>query len=140
MRSEQHHRVRRLAWGVLGLLACLIPMTPARADGPVLTLRLVGGAAALYPVSDIQRIDFAGDTLVVVRADGSDRYAAATIVKIEFLPESSGTKDPRNAAALMKAAHLFQNRPSPFSPETRLPFVADVGFRTARTLTTAASR
>jgi hypothetical protein len=30
--------------------------------------------------------------------------------------------DPRDAAALVKAVHLFQNQPNPFSPETRIAF------------------
>jgi len=36
--------------------------------------------------------------------------------------EFSGISDPRNAAALVKAVHLFQNQPNPFSPETQIAF------------------
>ena len=73
-------------------------------------------------MSEVNRIGFEGDTLVVVKAGGSERYAAATITKIEFLMELSGVDDPRDAAALVKAVHLFQNQPNPFSPETQIAF------------------
>jgi hypothetical protein len=88
----------------------------------MLLVRLTTGEQAIYAVSEVQRIVFDGDTLVVVKAGGSERYAAAAITKIEFLMEFSGIKDPRDAAALVKTVHLFQNQPNPFSPETRISF------------------
>jgi hypothetical protein len=88
----------------------------------MLSIRLVGGEQAVCAVSEVQRIVFEGDTLVVVKADGSERYGAAAITKIEFLMEFSGIDDPRDAAALVKAVHLFQNQPNPFSPETQIAF------------------
>jgi hypothetical protein len=122
MRRKQLSRVWCLAWIGLVLLACLGAAPAVRADGPMLVLRLAGGESAVYPVSEVQRIGFEGDTLVVVEAGGSQRYAAAAITKIEFLMEFSGVDDPRDAAALLKAVHLFQNQPNPFSPETRIAF------------------
>lgn len=104
------------------LMALLATAMPARADGPMLVLRFVGGGSAGYAVSEVQRIGFAGDTLTVVQAAGSVRYPAATIAKIEFLTDLTGTRDPRDAAALVKAVHLFQNQPNPFSPQTRIAF------------------
>ena len=106
------------------LLAFLGAVPPARADIPWLSVRLVGGGTANYPVNDLHRIGFEGDTLVVVHAGGTERYGAATVVRIEFLwsPANSGVVDPRDAAALVKAAHLFQNQPNPFSPETSIAF------------------
>jgi hypothetical protein len=106
----------------LVLLACLTAARVAQADGPMLLIRLTGGDQAIHAVSEVQRIVFDGDTLVVVKAGGSERYAAASISKIEFLMEFSGINDPRDAAALVKAVHLFQNQPNPFSPETRIAF------------------
>jgi hypothetical protein len=104
----------------LVLLAFLRAAPPARADIPWLSVRLVGGETASYPVNDLNRINFEGDTLVVVHAGGTgtDRYGAATVARIEFLwsPADSGVVDPRDAAALVKAVHLFQNQPNPFSP------------------------
>jgi hypothetical protein len=57
----------------------------------------------------VSRIGFEGDTLVVVHAGGTERYGAATAVRIEFLwsPANSGVVDPRDAAALVKAVHLW---------------------------------
>jgi hypothetical protein len=108
----------------LVLLAFLGAAPPARADIPWLSIRLVGGEMANYPVNDLNRIGFEGDTLVVVHAGGTERYGAATVVRIEFLwsPANSGVNDPRDAAALVKAVHLFQNQPNPFSPETSIAF------------------
>jgi hypothetical protein len=108
----------------LVLLAFLGAVPSARADIPWLSIRLVGGDTANYPVNDLSRIGFEGDTLVVVHAGGTERYGAATVVRIEFLwsPANSGVVDPRDAAALVKAVHLFQNQPNPFSPETSIAF------------------
>jgi hypothetical protein len=38
----------------------------ARADIPWISVRLVGGGMANYPVNDLHRIGFEGDRLVVV--------------------------------------------------------------------------
>ncbi len=122
MRRKKLSQAWGPAWSTLVLLACLGAAPAARADGPMLVLRLVGEESVAYPVSEVQRIGFTGDTLVVVMAGGSESYAAATITKIEFLMEASGIDDPRDAAALLKAAHLFQNQPNPFSPETQIAF------------------
>jgi hypothetical protein len=108
----------------LVLLTFLGAAPPARADISWLSVLLVGGGTASYPVNDLHRIGFEGDTLVVVHAGGTERYGAATVVRIEFLwsPANSGVVDPREAAALVKAVHLFQNQPNPFSPETSIAF------------------
>jgi hypothetical protein len=122
MRHKHGSRACYPAWAGLALLACLTAPPPARADGPMLSIRLTTGEQAIYSVSEVQRIGFDGDTLVVVKAGGSERYAAAAITKIEFLMEFSSVNDPREAAELVKAVHLFQNQPNPFSPETQIAF------------------
>jgi hypothetical protein len=122
MQQKHGSRVCYPAWAGLALLACLTAAPPARADGPMLLIRLTGGEQAIHAVSEVQRIGFEGDTLVVVKAGGAERYAAAAITKIEFLMEFSSVNDPHDAAALVKAVHLFQNQPNPFSPETRIAF------------------
>jgi hypothetical protein len=106
------------------LAALLGTAPPARADTPVLSLRLVDGATTEYPVTGLQRIGFEGDTLVVAHEGGTERYAAAAVARIVFhwSPGSSGAGDPQDAAALVKVIHLFQNQPNPFSPETRIAF------------------
>jgi hypothetical protein len=122
MRGEQLSGAWRLAWVGLGLLACLGAAQAAQAVVPMLAIRFAGGGSAFYPVSDLQRIVFEGDTLVVVKAGGSDRYGAQVISRIDFLMDPAGIRDPRDAAAILKAVHLFQNQPNPFSPETRINF------------------
>ncbi len=124
MRRTSRSQVLCLAWMGLVLLAFLWAAPPARADVPWLSVRLVGGGMANYPVNDLHRIGFEGDTLVVVHAGGTERYGATTVARIEFLwsPANSGVVDPQAAAALVKAVHLFQNQPNPFSPETSIAF------------------
>lgn len=122
MRRKHVARYCCLAWGGLELLACLAAAPPALAEGPMLAIRFVDGRTAVYPVSEVQTIGLDGDTLVVIGTAGSERCAAAGITKIEFLLEFSGIKDPRGAAALQTAVHLFQNQPNPFSRATRIAF------------------
>ncbi|MFH1268447.1 MAG: hypothetical protein ABIK89_22220 [Planctomycetota bacterium] len=130
MRRTSRSHVWCLAWMGLALLACLGATSPAWADIPWLAVRLVGGETAVFPVNDLNRIGFESDTLVVLHAGGTERYAASAVVRIDFVwsPANSGAIDPRDAAALVKAVHLFQNQPNPFSPavspqgETRIAF------------------
>ena len=125
MRRKQQFHAQAGAWiGLALLLTCLGVVRPARADIPWLTVRLASGESAVYPVNELERVGFEGDTLVVVDTGGTARYSAAAITRIEFLwsPANSGLNDPRGAAALVKASHLFQNQPNPFSPETRISF------------------
>jgi hypothetical protein len=106
----------------LGLLALVALPGLARADEPMLAIRHVGGESSIYAVSGVERVVFEGDTLVVDSAGWSDRYAAEAITRIEFLWGFSAIEGPEDAAALLKAMHLFQNRPNPFSPETQITF------------------
>ena len=48
--------------------------------------------------------------------------ALVSIEKIEFLWGFSGVETSDEIAAVVHAVHLFQNRPNPFSPETRIDF------------------
>ena len=111
------------------VLCCLLLVTTflllpeARADEPMLALRLTGGESAIYAVSEIERLGFEGEeTLVVVTGSGSDSYGTETIQRIEFLFDFSSVEDPTEAAGLIDALHLFQNQPNPFSPETQISF------------------
>jgi hypothetical protein len=125
MRRTQASHAQSRAWmGLALLLTCLGAVRPARADIPWLTVRLAGGESAVYPVNELKRIGFDGDTLVVVDAGSTSCYGAAAVTRIEFLwsPANSGLNDPRGAAALVTAMHLLQNQPNPFSPETRIAF------------------
>lgn len=124
MRRMARSQVVCLAWTGLAALACLGAAHPALADVPWLAVRLAGGETASYPINDLNRIGFEGDTLVVVHAGGAERYGSATVERIAFLwsPANSDVVDPRDAAALVKAVRLFQNQPNPFSPATRIAF------------------
>jgi hypothetical protein len=105
----------------IAVLVLTLP-SPAQADEPMLAIRQVGGGSAIYAVGGIERIGFEDDTLVVESAGGLDRYAAEVITRIELLWEFSSVEGPKAAAGLIKAMHLFQNQPNPFSPETRIAF------------------
>ena len=123
MHRGQPSHVSLLAGGTLAFLTCLGTPPAARADDPMLAIRLGGDESAIYAVAEIDRLGFEGDTALVVEwAGGSQSYPAASIEKIEFLWQFSSAEDPREAAAFVKALHLFQNQPNPFSPETRIVF------------------
>lgn len=117
-------RVEAILWicALLALAAAVLLPGFARAEEPVLAIRLAGGGSAVYAVSQINEVAFGGDSLMVVGVEGADRYTLQAINRIEFLWGFSSVKDPEDAAALMKALHLFQNQPNPFSPETRIRF------------------
>ena len=118
-------RMRMAGRALYGLLvvATFLLLPEARADEPLLALRLTGGESAVYAVSHITRIGFEGEeTLVVVTGSGSDSYGTETIQRIEFLWDFSSVADPTEAAGLIDAIHLFQNQPNPFSPETQITF------------------
>ena len=123
MQQGVRMRVAGLALCSLLLIATFLLIPEAHADGPMLALRLTGGESAVYAVGEITRIGFEGDeTLVVVTEGGSDSYATEAIQRIDFLFDFSSVEDPTEAAGLIKALHLFQNQPNPFSPETQISF------------------
>jgi hypothetical protein len=93
-----------------------------RADEPYLEVVQAGGGSSVYSLSEIERIGFEGDTLLVVQAGGSDTFALESIVRIDFHWQPTGIESPEDAAALVKALHLFQNQPNPFSPKTKIEF------------------
>ncbi len=110
------------------LLALLILPPVAWADEPMVAVRQVDGRDAIYAVGEIDRVLFEGDSLLVLRPGASESYALASIEKIEFLWDFSGVTDPEEAAHLVKAFRLFQNRPNPFTPATKVGFeLAQVG-------------
>jgi FlgD Ig-like domain len=112
-------------WILAFLLAAVAtwPAHRARADDPALALHLTGHQIVTYPVRTIARIGFEdAETLAVVTDGGTDRYAAESILRIDFLWDASSVHDPEDAAALVKAIHLFQNQPNPFSPVTEIAF------------------
>jgi hypothetical protein len=78
---KMRRRLLSLSWCLtrIGLVlpACLGTAPPAHADIPWLSVRLGGGEMANYPVDDLNRIGFEGDTVVVVHAGGTERYGAA---------------------------------------------------------------
>jgi len=107
---------------VAPLLALLLVPGMAEADDPMLAVRQLGGESSVYPVVEVTRLAFEGDSLVVVSSYGTDRFSSDEIEKIEFLWGFSGVESPEEIAAAVRAVRLFQNHPNPFSPETRIDF------------------
>ena len=56
---------------------------------------------------------WADEPMLAVRLTGGE-----SSIRWDF----SSVEDPKEAAALIKAIHLFQNQPNPFSPETQISF------------------
>ena len=104
------------------LHASLVLPTAADAEDPMLAIRQFGGEDAIYAVSEIDQVVLESDSLIVLRPGTSESYALASIKKIEFLWGFSGVADPEEAAHLLRAMRLFQNRPNPFTPATRIGF------------------
>ena len=91
-------------------------------ESALLMLWLDGGQVDPYLLSEIQRFTFSGDTLFV-DANGGGPYLLESVKLITFDPDEwVGVEDtwlPGEAAGTL---HLTQNRPNPFSPETRMAF------------------
>ena len=122
MRCKSIPRLLRLTLMPAVLLALLVLPPVARADEPMLAVRQVDGRDAIYAVSEIDQVVFEGDSLLVLRPGASETYALSSIEKIEFLWGFSDVTDPEEAAHLVKALRLFQNRPNPFTPVTKIGF------------------
>ncbi|MFC1573129.1 FlgD immunoglobulin-like domain containing protein [Candidatus Eisenbacteria bacterium] len=105
----------------VAVMALTIPQV-SRAEEQALIIHQVGGEQSVYFLPGIERLSFEGDTLLVVSEGGTDTYPAENITRIEFELNFSDVQDPESAAALVRALHLFQNQPNPFSPETRIEF------------------
>jgi len=112
-----------------------------------LAIRQTNGHDWLYTLDEIERITYGENELYVTTADGTDVYDLDAIVRIDFLPDTTtvGVEGPGNRPTSIDPLHLFQNRPNPFSPETRIAFdlplpgraelrVYDVSGRLIRTL------
>jgi hypothetical protein len=128
MRRESATRLPYLTLFPAALLALLVLPPVARAEEPMLAIRQADGRDAVYAVSEIEQVFFEGDTLLVLRPGASESYGLASIEKIEFLWGFSGVTDPEDAAGLLNAMRLFQNRPNPFTPATRIGFeLAEAG-------------
>jgi len=103
------------------LLVCASSPSPATAAH--LAVRLTGGQGHAYELADIQDLVFAVDTLEVVTVGGTDVYELERIVQIDFdLDDWTGVEEPGPADHVVRALHLFQNQPNPFSPETRIAY------------------
>ncbi|MFC1573061.1 FlgD immunoglobulin-like domain containing protein [Candidatus Eisenbacteria bacterium] len=115
------------SWGAAILAAVVImafalPPVSRAQEEQALIIHQVGGEQSVYFLPGIERLSFEGDTLLVVSEGGADAYALENVTRIEFELNFSDVQDPEKAAALVKALHLFQNQPNPFSPETRISF------------------
>jgi FlgD Ig-like domain len=123
MKHQLYKRVSLLISAGMLLLAAMVSVHTAVAEEPRLAVRLADGESAVYAVTEIETMTFDEDgTLMVATADGVDSYEAALIQRIDFLFDFSSVNDPTEAAELIKAIHLFQNQPNPFSPKTQIGF------------------
>jgi hypothetical protein len=107
---------------ILLLLAASPPLV--RAQGPVLVVRHTDGIGFAHSVNSITRITFVHDSLVVRAGATTEAHGLSEIRKIEFVwdPEAAGVEEPNAVAGFKQIAHLFQNRPNPFAPETQIAF------------------
>jgi len=112
-----------------------------------LVIRQMNGHGWYYTLTDIERISYGGNELYVITSSGTDTFARETIVRIDFIPDTTtvGVDDPRDRPVSIDPSFLFQNRPNPFLPETQIAFelplagraelrIYDVSGRLVRTL------
>ncbi len=93
----------------------------ASATNPTLCVFAPGGPFC-YPITDVQKLDFLSDTLVVTTAASTDRYALATIQKIDFSAVATSVSSPEGIASLPSILKLFPNEPNPVVSKTRIAF------------------
>jgi len=117
------HYNRRGARAVLlwALAVLLLAGGTALADEPTLGVH-ADGSLNSYPISTVERIEFANDTLVVVTIGTTDTYPLDTVDKIDFSSISTSVAGPELAASLPKILSLFPNQPNPLSSETKIAF------------------
>ena len=108
----------------LVVLALSALAQPAGASEPLLVVSLIGGEEATYPLSDVERLTFASDSLRVVTPTGADDYLVASIMRLELLTmvDWASIDDPPFETAILDVVHLFQNQPNPFSPGTEIAY------------------
>jgi len=96
------------------LLASLVLPIAAIAEEPMLAIRQGDGESAVYAVSEIDQVVFEGDSLFVLRAGGGQ--LRADLHHADRLPLGLLRRDgSTDAAGLIKAMRLFQNKPNPFT-------------------------
>jgi len=106
----------------LGLVCLMLGITgTAIADEPVLAIYATGGHSC-YPITEVEKVEFVDDTLVVVTTGTTDYYPLATIEKIDFSSIITSLKEPEVLASLPKILNLFPNQPNPLSSETKIAF------------------
>ena len=113
---------RFFAAGTVMLVLCTCPQ-PVRATKPTLAVRLAGGEGWSYALAEIEQVTFGSDTVQIVTSGGTDNYSLESLTRIDFLLDDwTGVYDPEGTPGVLRALHLFQNQPNPFSPETRIAF------------------
>jgi hypothetical protein len=92
---------------------------------PVLAIHLISGETFYYPVGSVERVDFSGDSLLVVSGSSSEGYPLADIEGVRFLWDASAAPDPGRIPTSLETVRLFANRPNPFSSRTRITYEMD---------------
>ena len=120
--TARRQLIRCLVAGSTVLVLCSCPL-PARASEPALAVWLDGGQGRSYALAEIERVTFESEMLQVVTIGVTDSYSLESIRRIDFhLGDWTGVENPEGAGDVLKALHLFQNQPNPFSPDTRIAF------------------
>jgi len=118
-------RLRAVLLGI-ALLAVFGALGPAQAqEEPALVIRRIEGQTSAYLCADIEQIYFDEGEMVVshtMAGGGTVGYPITEIVRLELNPHFSDVQVPENQAVVNRVLHLFQNRPNPFTPMTRIDF------------------
>ena len=116
-------------------------VTPAVAESPVLVVYQTGGGMATFPVESVEKMWYLADDLFIKVSGVDHGFPVADITSLQFNMNATGVEDAASAAEALRGLRLFQNRPNPFSPATRIEYDApDAGFVTLTVFDVAGRR
>lgn len=112
---------KSVAVAIFLLLTGLILIGTALAEEPIFCLS-VDGNLVCYEYAEIERIVFAGDTLVVVTAESTDQFPVVSVDGVDVSSITTSVVAPEALASLPSILNLFPNQPNPIASETRIEF------------------
>jgi len=119
----RHRSASPLAAGLMIVAASITLAVAAQAAEPALTIWIDGEPEWTYALESVEYMSLGSETLEVATESRTDSYPIESITRLGFdLDEWAWVPGDGSVAAIANAVRLFQNRPNPFSPQTRIAF------------------
>jgi hypothetical protein len=103
------------------LFICTLSQVAQAADTQLVIRRAVGYDVS-YALSDVVSLTYGTNDLNVTTSGGTDSYPLSTIDRVEFALDGTPTGIGDSGVSPSVPAHLFQNFPNPFNPQTQIAF------------------